>query len=145
MHYEGTIEAPVTRAKFYSFITDPKNVIGILPDVVGSNVKDPDHFSVKMKTGIAYLKGTVEADFSFAEKADGRRVKVAGRGQGMQSSLEITLEIDIEEAGASTKARWTTDLVVGGLLASVGGRLIDGVASKYVKRITDNLRAGVSA
>ncbi|MDG7006014.1 MAG: hypothetical protein JRM86_03675 [Nitrososphaerota archaeon] len=144
MHYEGTIEAPIPRAKFYSFITEPKNIVEILPDVVGSSIADRDRFTVKAKAGVAHLRGNIEIHFEVLEKTEGRRAKIAGHGQGMQSSLEMALEIKLEDAPTGTAAAWVADVAVGGLLASVGGRLIDGVASKYIQQITENLRAKAS-
>jgi carbon monoxide dehydrogenase subunit G len=144
MHYEGAIEAPVPKEKFYSLITDPRSIIGILPDVVGSSIADNDHFEVKAKTGVGYMKGTMDIGFEVLERIEGRKVKLAGHGQGMQSSLEMTLEISVDDAPSGCRANWAADVAIGGLLASVGGRLIDGVAAKYMQQITERLRARVS-
>lgn len=144
MHYEGTIETPASREAVYAFITDPAKVISILPEVVDSKISDPDHFNVKAKAGAAYLKGTLDIDFEIVEKEKDSVAKIAGHGQGMQSSVEIRLAIALEDSQGGTRARWVADAAVGGLLASVAGRLIDGVAAKYVKQITESLRQKVS-
>ena len=144
MRYEGTIEASVPRERFYAFITEPKNVIGILPDVVGSSIADSDHFAVRANVGVAYLRGTMEIRFEVLEKVEKSKARIAGHGQGMQSSLEMSLEMTLEDAPQGSRARWVAEVAMGGLLASIGGRLIDGVASKYMKRITENLRDKVS-
>lgn len=144
MHYEGTIQTPSSRGAFYSFITDPAKVISILPDVVDSKVVDPDHFTVKAKVGVAYLRGTVDIKFEIVEKKKDSAAKIVGHGQGMQSSLEVKLAVALEDSQGGTKASWVADAAVGGLLASVAGRLIDGVAAKYVKQITVSLEQKVS-
>ncbi|MDV3277018.1 MAG: hypothetical protein LYZ69_00955 [Nitrososphaerales archaeon] len=145
MHYEGTIEASVPKGRFYAFITDPASVIGILPDVAESKIADQDHFTVKAKAGVAYLRGALDIAFEVAEKKKDSMTRITGHGQGMQSSVEIQLQIDLEDSAAGTRASWAADVAVGGLLASVGGRLIDGVAAKYVMQITENLRQKVAA
>ncbi len=145
MHYEGMIEAPVAREKFYEFMADPTKFIEALPDVVESKITDRDHFSVRARVGIGSLKGTFRISFETVAKEEGSMRKLAGHGQGMQSSVEFKLEIRLEDAPLGTKALWVADAAVGGLLASVGGRLIEGAAANYVRRITENIQAKVSA
>jgi uncharacterized protein len=145
MHFEGAIEAQVPKDAFYSFITDPQKVISIMPDVIDSKVDDASHFWVKSNVGMAFARGTMSIKFEILPNPDSASAKVIGRGQGMQSSVDLTMEIALQEAGGLTKALWTADAKVGGLLASVGSRLIESAAEKYVRQITDNLKSRVPA
>lgn len=144
MHYEGTIEAPVSRDRFYSFVTDPAKVVTIFPDVLESSIADPDHFSVKAKAGVGSLKGNFAFSFEIVERTQNGIARLVGHGQGMQSSIEIRLEIALEETKDGTRARWVAEASMGGLLANLGGRLIDGAVVKYVRQITENLRQKVA-
>lgn len=145
MHYEGTIEVPAPRERFYAFMMDPHKVISILPDVQESKVVDPEHYSVKAKVGMGYLKGTMSINFELAEKKEGEFARLVGHGQGLQSSVEMALAIRLEDASKGSLGRWTAEASIGGLLASVGGRLVNGVAEKYVKQITENLRSALAS
>jgi len=144
IRYEGVIEAPISRDKFYETINDPKTVIGFLPDVVESKVSDPDHFIVKAKVGAGPMRGTLDFAFETREKSPGLRLKLRGQGKGMQSMVDLTLTMTFEERPGGSRAKWEAEAELGGLLASLGGRLIDGIASKYVQQITDNIRKEVS-
>ena len=144
MRFEGTIEAPVPPARFYEFVTTPAKIISILPDVEESKVAGPNHFSIKSKVGMSYIRGNVSMNFEIAEKRKDSFVKMVGRGQGVQSSIDMTMTLALEEAGKGTRASWTAEAKVGGLLASVGSRLMGGVAEKYVRQITESLRRKVS-
>jgi uncharacterized protein len=144
MHFEGVIEAPVPKEKLYAFIVDPGGIVSILPDVEESRVIDGDHFFVKSKVGMSYLKGTVGVNFEVVEKRPGEFAKVVGRGQGMQSSMDLSLAITVEGTPTGSRGKWVADAKVGGLMASVGGRIIDGVAEKYIRQVTENLKKKVS-
>ena len=144
IRYEGSIEAAVAKERFYEIVSDPQKVIGFLPDVVESSVSDSDHFAVKAKVGAGPMKGTLDFRFETVEKSPGARLKLKGRGQGMQSMVDLTLEMTFEEKGQGSLARWVAEAELGGLLASLGGRLIDGIAAKYVKQMTENIRNEVS-
>jgi len=120
-------------------------VISILPDVEESKVKDRDHFSVKSKVGLSYVKGSVSMNFEVVEKRQDEFAKLVGHGQGLQSSVDMAMEITLEDKGKGSLARWKTEANVGGLLASVGARLLGGAADKYVKQITENLKKKVES
>jgi carbon monoxide dehydrogenase subunit G len=143
MRSEGVLEAAVPPEKFYAFVTQPSKIISILPDVEESKVVDAEHFSVKSKVGMSYIKGTVAMNFEIVDKKKDAFVRMVGRGQGVQSSVDMTLTVALERSPGGTKATWTSETKVGGLLASVGSRLLDGVSEKYIKRITESLRQKV--
>jgi hypothetical protein len=144
IRYQGTIEAPISKARFYEIISSPQEVISFLPDVLESKVTDQDHFSVKARVGAGPLRGTLDFVFETAEKEPGIHMKLKGRGQGMQSMVSLTLQMTFEDRQGGSKADWVAEAELGGLLASVGGRLIDSIAARYMKQITDNIRREAS-
>jgi uncharacterized protein len=144
VHFEGEIDVPVPKEKLYEFIVDPKGIVSILPDVEESRVIDGDHFFVKSKVGMSYLKGSVGLNFNIVEKRPGEFARVVGRGQGIQSSMDLSLAITVEGTPGGSKGKWVADAKVGGLMASVGGRIINSVAEKYIRQVTETLRVKVS-
>jgi len=144
IRYEGAIEAPISKEKFYETINDPQKVIGFLPDIAESKVIDVDHFTAKARLGAGPLRGTIDFAFETSEKNPGLRLKLMGQGKGMQSVVSLTLLMTFEDRPGGSRAKWEAEADLGGLLASVGGRLIDGIASKYIRQITDSIRAEVS-
>jgi carbon monoxide dehydrogenase subunit G len=143
MRYEGTLESDASPKAFIDFVTSPERMVKILPDIEESRITDDRHFWVKAKVGIGYLKGSLSINFELQEQKEDQ-VRIVGRGQGMQSSVNLDLALKVEGSGTGTKAGWTADVTVGGLLASVGGRLIDGAAQKYMREITEALHQKVS-
>jgi uncharacterized protein len=144
MHFEGTIDVPVAPSRFYAFVTAPEKIISILPEVEESRITDRDHFFVKANVGMSYIKGTVSMNFEFAEKRKDSFVKMVGSGQGVQSSIDLTMEIALEASTSGTRASWKADAKVGGLLASVGNRLLNAAAEKYINQMTEELRKKAS-
>ena len=144
IRYQGTIEAPIPKEKFYEVISDPQRVIRFLPDVVEAKVADRDHFAVKARVGAGPLRGTLDFEFETGEKEPGAHMTLKGRGQGMQSMVNLTLRMSFEDRDGGSRADWVAEAELGGLLASVGGRLIDGIAARYMKQITENIRLEVS-
>lgn len=146
MHFEGTFEVPLPREKVYRSLTSPAFLIGALPDVEQSSVDGPDSFTVKAKVGVAYIRGGVTLKFQITEKQPASFAKVSGKGSGIQSTINLTMGVTLREQGPErTNAMWSADATIGGLLASVGNRLLNTVAEKYVKQITDSIQTQLSA
>lgn len=144
MRYEGTIDATAPKEKFYEFITDPSRMITIIPGVEQTRISDSDHFFVKAKVGAGPLRGSMGMNFALAEKRKNRSAKLVGHGEGMQGFVDLTLVVNLEDAPRGSRASWSADARVGGLLTSVAGRLIEGIAGSYIKQITENLRKKVT-
>ena len=141
MHFEGAFEVPASRREVYDFLTQPKELVTILPDVQESKVVDHSNFEVRAKVGISYIRGSVALRFQIAEKKPQAFAKLVGRGSGIQSTIDLTLGIGLQEsASGGTSATWTADANVGGLLASVGNRLLSTVAEKYINQVTEALK-----
>jgi hypothetical protein len=134
----------VRREKFYGFVVNPVRLVSILPDVEESKVIDGDHFFVKSKVGMGYIKGTMSTNFEITEKRENEFAKVQGKGRGIQSTLDLVMAITVADAQGGTTASWQVDARIGGLLASIGSRLIGSAAEKYVNQITANLKREVS-
>ena len=144
VHFEGEIEVPAPKERLYAFMVDPAKVVSIVPDVEESKIVDSDHFFVKSKLGMSYLRGTVGLNFEIVERRKDEFAKVVGHGQGIQSTMDISLELAVESTPTGCRGRWSADAMVGGLLAGVGGRILNGVAEKYVKQITESLKQKVA-
>jgi uncharacterized protein len=140
VRFEGSTELAASPAAVYAFITDPAKVVTIIPDVQESKIADGDHFSVKAKAGIGPMRGTLTMSFQVTEKKPGEAATLVGRGQGMQGTVDMAMTISLARTESGTRASWAADAKVGGILASVGGRLIGGVAEKYVREITEALK-----
>jgi len=141
MHYEGSFEVPAPKERVYSFVTDPANVASIFPDVQEVKVIDHDNFSLKAKVGISLVRGMMDVKMTVAERKPPNYAKMKARGSGMSSTVELDNSFTLEETEGGTLVKWTADARVGGLMASVGSRLMDAASERYVKEIIASLKA----
>jgi carbon monoxide dehydrogenase subunit G len=142
MHYEGMFEVKAPRNKVFEFLTDPKGISRCLPDLQKLEVKDRDHFVANIKVGMGFIKGDFSFNFVFLERLVPSRARLKARGSGSGSSIDMDTVMELSDAGkAGTKMAWKADAQIGGLLAGVGQRLIEGAASKTINQLFDCLRA----
>lgn len=145
MHYEGSFDVAASRDEVYDFLVDPKKITTIFPDVQDVKVLDENTFTLKAKVGMSFIRGLMDVKGSVAEKKKPTMAKLKARGTGMNSSVDLDSVFNIEDGvKAGTHVTWTADAKMSGMIASVGSRLIDSAADKYVKQIIGTLQKKLS-
>jgi carbon monoxide dehydrogenase subunit G len=146
MHYDGSFEVPVSKQKVYDFVMDPKKITSIFPDVQDLKILDENNFSLKAKVGVSFIRGMMDVKMSVVERRPPTFARMKAKGNGMSSSVELenTFTMEDGQGGNGTLVRWGADAKIGGLMASVGSRLIDAAAQKYVAEIIGSLKEKVS-
>jgi len=141
MLYQGTFDVPASRESVYAFLTDAKSLTSIFPEVQDLRISDENNFSAKVKVGMSFMRGTLDVKMSLADKRPGSFAKLKARGTGLNSSvdLESTFTLTDGKTGG-TEVAWAAEAKMGGMLASVGSRLIESAAQKYVSQIIDSLK-----
>ena len=147
MHYDGSFEVPVSKQKVFDFIMDPARITSIFPDVQDVKVIDANNFTLKAKAGIGFIKGMMDVKLNIAERTPPTFAKMKAKGNGISSSVELENTFTLEDAagGSGTLVKWAADAKIAGLMASVGSRLIDAAAQKYVAEIIGSLKEKLSA
>ena len=147
MHYDGSFEVPVPKQKVYDFVMDPAKITSIFPDVQDVKVIDENNFTLKAKVGISFIKGMMDVKMNIAERTPPTFARMKAKGNGLSSSVELDNSFAIEDApgGSGTVVKWAADAKIAGLMASVGSRLIDAAAQKYVAEIIGSLKEKLSS
>jgi carbon monoxide dehydrogenase subunit G len=145
MHYDGSFEVPMPKEKVYDFVMDPMKITSIFPDVQDVRVIDADNFTLKAKVGISFIRGMMDVKMNIAEKRPPTFARMKAKGNGLSSSVELDNTFTMEDAPGGTLVKWAADAKISGLMASVGSRLIDAAAQKYVSEIIGSLKQKLSA
>jgi carbon monoxide dehydrogenase subunit G len=147
MHYDGSFEVPADSQKVYDFVTDPQKVTSIFPDVQDVKVIDANNFTLKAKVGISFVRGMMDVKMAIVDRNPPKSVKMHAKGNGLSSSVELdnTFVIETAPSGNGSLVRWAADAKIAGLMASVGSRLMDAAAQKYVAEIIGSLKQKLSS
>lgn len=129
----------------FKFITSPDSFVKLIPDVQKYEKVDEKNFKVVFKIGLGMIKGSLNMAFKMEEVRVADFVKVVGHGSGMQSTADLVLNIKLTPADGGTEVAWEADVVVGGLVASVGSRLMESTTKSKVKEIVEGLKRELEA
>jgi carbon monoxide dehydrogenase subunit G len=135
MHLEGKYILQTSRDKVWSFITTPEKIAGCLPDLQNLQVLDSKHFTVTMKVGIAFVRGTFKFDFTLLDQTPPSHSKFEAIGKGAGVSVKLTSNMDLQEISpTSTELAWKADAELGGLLGEISPSLIQNSTNKMTEQ-----------
>ena len=129
MKIEGSYEVPVPREKVWNAFLDPATLGKAIPGCEGLEEIGPNEYKAVMKVGVAAIKGTFEGKVKLSDIQPPERYTMAVEGKGGPGFVrgEATMQLSDAEGGG-TKVSYSADVQVGGLIASVGQRMLGGVS-----------------
>ncbi len=110
-----------------------------MPDLQKLDIKSPDDFTAMIRAGVSFIKGDFTMHFTTAEKQPPSHAKLIARGFGIGSTIDLETTMDLAESDGGTAMKWEAEVRVGGRIASVGQRLLNGQAEKIIKQLFDCL------
>jgi hypothetical protein len=143
MKLEGAYDVPAPRQKVYEAFLDPKQLKQAIPGCEKLEAIGPDEYKATMKVGVGGVKGTFEGKVRLTDKNPPESYKMTVEGSGGPGFIRGEAVISLAEAGEGTRVSYSADLQVGGLIASVGQRMLGGVskmmADKFFNKMTELL------
>lgn len=146
MHFEGTFDVKAPKEKVFSILMDPNQMSKCMPDLQKLEVKSPDDYTATIKAGVSFIRGEFVLHFLTVEKTVPTHAKLTGHGTGIGSTVDMEIFIDLSDsASGGTSMKWAADAKIGGRLASVGQRLLNGQAEKIIQQLFDCLKVTLEA
>ena len=145
MKLEGAYDVPAPRKKVWDAFQDPKLLKKAIPGCEKLEAVGPDEYKATMKVGVGGVKGTFEGKVKITEQKPPESYKLAVEGSGgpgfVRGETVITLS---DPEGGGTRVAYSADVQVGGLIASVGQRMLGGVskmmADKFFGKMSELLQ-----
>jgi hypothetical protein len=145
MKLNGTQTFPAPRQKVWEFLTDPQRLAKCMPGCEKLETVGESEFSGVINVGVAAVKGVYNGKVKLDEIQSPTHYKMLLDGKGKQGFIKGTGTIDLEEQGGQTFLTYSGDVQVGGPLASVGQRMIDGVAKLMIGQFFTAMEAEIKA
>ena len=128
MKIEGSYTFNAPRERGWQILLDPKIMAQSMPGCEKMIEVAQDQYEAVMKVGIASVKGTYKGKVTVKDKQPPVHYVLSGEGSGGPGFMQGDVTIDLEQVNGQTVLNYNTDAKVGGLIASVGQRMINGVA-----------------
>lgn len=126
---EGEARVGAPRQAIWDMLLDPSTLQAVVPGAHNVQKLSETRFAADVTLGIGPVKGRYRAEIRLSDMEPPAAVTLAGTATGMLGTGggrgRVTL---IEEGPATTLIRYRYEAEIGGKVASVGGRLLDGAA-----------------
>ena len=117
-----TIEAP--RERVWTLLNDPEVIARHLPGCESLKSLGDDRYEARLTVGVGPVKGSYHAQLSIADKRPNEGYSLHVEGSGKSGHVKGGGQVKLIEEGGKTRLDYSGDLQIGGLIASVGQRVI---------------------
>jgi len=141
MKIEGTHELRAPRERVWQALVDPAVLQRCIPGCERLEQTGDNAYAATMRAGVGAIKGVFNGNVKLEEMRAPTHYRIVVDGRGQPGFLKGAGELDLEEREGSTVVRYAGDVQVGGTLASVGQRMIQGAAKLMAAQFFTALEA----
>lgn len=146
MKLSGSYTFSAPREEVWRLLHDPATLRRIIPGCERLEETGEDTYAADIKLGLAGVKGDYSGTVRISDKQEPERYRLQGEGRGKPGFAkgDGVVELSAEPDGTTTM-RYSADAQVGGPVAGIGQRLIEGAAKSIVNQSLKALSAELEA
>ena len=146
MVFGGAPVIDATKDQVWRSLLDPQFVGSTATAIESVEEIDATHFTVVAGLGIGSLKLRFKLTVELFDIVTGVSAKMRARGKAPGSTLDVVTTFQLEELEPKKiKLVWEALSDVGGTIASVGARLLEGTSRRLAEEFWQDFAAKVSA
>jgi uncharacterized protein len=144
----GSYSLPVGPERAYQLLQDPAELSRAMPGCESLEQIGPDEYRLRLKVILATLTGSFEGSVRIADPSPPSSFRLMVEGSGRIGFVKGDGVLRLAPGHASTEVEDTEvsydgEVEVGGTLAAVGQRLVDGASKMMIKRFFEKLSQNV--
>jgi len=149
MDISGSQIIVASRPAVWAALNNPDTLQACIPGCESLTASGPDQYAMVMLAAVGPVKARFKAQLTLSDIVAGASYTMTFDGSGGAAGFgkgqaRVSLEDEQEEEGqVCMRLDYTAQVQVGGKIAQVGARLIDGVAKKLTNAFFANFKARV--
>ena len=136
---QGSVDIAATPQQVFAVLLDPNALARVIPGCHALESTGPNRYRADVTVGVGLVKARYEANIELSEIDAPRSLRLAGSGR---SSLGIGAgdgTVRLEATATGTKLHYDYRAQVGGKVAMVGSRMLEGAARIIVAQLFEAL------
>ncbi len=125
---EGSATVAASPDAVWAMLLDPATLQAVIPGCHAVERISDTHFRADVTIGVGPVKGRYRAEVTLSDLDAPRAVTLGGSAEGALGFGNGEGRITLTPENAGTVVRYEYDAAIGGKVASIGGRLLDGAA-----------------
>ncbi len=139
MKIHGIHQIHATRDHVFAALIDPQILQHCIPGCESLEKSGDDTYVATMKARIGPVKGTFKGNVRLEDVHPPSHYRMIVDGKGGPGFVKGTGEFDLSESDSETSIVYTGDMQVGGVIASVGQRMIEAAAKMLAAKFFNEL------
>jgi uncharacterized protein len=128
----ATMHAPAD--KVWTALNDPAVLVRTIPGCEQLEATGPDSYRLTVTAGVASIKGTYTGEVALSDKQEPASFLMTASGAGGPGTVSTSVQVRLAANGdGSTELTYDADAVIGGMIASVGQRMLVSVTKKMAR------------
>ena len=147
MTMAGEVALPADRATVWAALNDPEVLRQCIPGTQELQKLSDTEFQATVRAAVGPVKATFKGRVVLTDLDPPNAYTISGEGQGgVAGFAKGGAKVRLADAdGGGTRMTYDVEATVGGKLAQLGGRLINGVAKKYADEFFANFAKVLTA
>jgi carbon monoxide dehydrogenase subunit G len=146
MTMTGDVTLPADRPKVWALLNDPEVLKASIPGCESLEKTGDNGFAAVVKTKIGPVSATFRGRVELSDLVPLVGYTIEGEGEGgIAGFAKGGAKVSLADAAAGTLLHYDVEAHVGGKIAQLGARLIDGVAKNMTDKFFANFAAAAAA
>jgi uncharacterized protein len=141
MKIDGTHLLHTPRERVYAALTDPEVLRRCIPGCESLEEIAAHTYAATMKAGVGAIKGTFKGNVSLEDMRPPDHYRIVVDAKGGPGFVKGSGDFDLEEQDGGTLIRYAGEMQVGGTIAAIGQRMIQGAAKMMATQFFTKLEA----
>jgi len=138
MKLEGEASLPGTPEQVWALLQDPVRLAKCLPGCERLEPTGPDHYQAVVKFALAAISGKYTGSLAFSEKQPPHSLRMRLEGKGVPGFMKGEGALELTANRDQTKVRYSGEAQVGGMIAAVGQRMMEGAARRIIQQFFES-------
>ena len=141
MKLEGAHELDAPRERVYQCLVTPEVLQRCIPGCEKLEQTAENTFAATIRAGVGSIKGVFNGTARLEDLREPEHLRIVVDGKGQPGFLKGSGDLDLEQTDNGTTVRYSGDVQVGGTIASVGQRMIQGTTKMMATQFFTSLAA----
>ena len=137
MIVRGETTVPVARAVLWAVLSDPALLATALPDADEVSIEDDRRFSAIARPATGLGRTRVVMSFEIVEQRVDEFVRIHGAGRAGENLVELSVALELTDAGDRTGAAWQADVHLRGVMGSLLQRGLGSLVNEQIKGVLE--------
>ena len=145
MRVEGTHELSAQRERVWAMLMDPRVLERTLPGCEKLDPEGENDYRATLKIGLAAVRGAYSGRVRMTDLVPPESYNLVLEGKGSSGFVRGTARVELTDKGTTSALHYTGEIQVGGLIAAIGQRMLQGMSSTLLNQFFQNLEKEIQS